>query len=197
MTTVKRGAVEVDINLAHQCLGHISEAAIWHMAVRHGWKLKGTMSKSCAGCGYAKGQQKNIPKETAKCASVIGERLFIDLSGPFTISPRGNRYWCLIIDDATRKCWSRFIRAKSDIGTPLEEILIKLNGRGNKVQNLRCDGAGENRRYVADLCNKYGVNLERTAPNTPQQNGVVERAFAVLKAKATAMMEQAGFTLGT
>ena len=109
MTTIKKGTVEVDMNLAHQCLGHVSEAALRHMATRYGWKLKGKLSKNCPGCGYAKGHQKNVPKDTAKRATQIGERIFIDLSGPFLILPSGNKYWCLMIDDATRKCWSQFI----------------------------------------------------------------------------------------
>lgn len=38
-----------------------------------------------------------------------------------------------------------------------------------------------------------GITFEYTAPGTPQQNGVVERAFATLMGRARAMMNQAGF----
>ena len=43
--------------------------------------------------------------------------------------------------------------------------------------------------------NKFGIILEYTAPGTPQQNGVVERAFATVMGKARAMMNHAGLTL--
>ena len=40
----------------------------------------------------------------------------------------------------------------------------------------------------------WGV-FEYTAPGTPQQNGVVERAFVTLMGRARAMMNHAGFTM--
>jgi len=49
-----------------------------------------------------------------------------------------------------------------------------MKGRGTPVKFLCCDNAGENEKYVKQLCDKYGIQPEFTAPNTPQQNGVVE-----------------------
>ena len=40
-----------------------------------------------------------------------------------------------------------------------------------------------------------GLNFEYTAPNTPQQNGRVERKFRTLFDKARAMLNTAGFPL--
>ena len=40
-----------------------------------------------------------------------------------------------------------------------------------------------------------GIILEYTAPGTPQQNGVVERAFVTVMGRARAMMNHAGFTM--
>ena len=40
-----------------------------------------------------------------------------------------------------------------------------------------------------------GIIFEYTAPGTPQQNGVVERAFVTVMARARAMMNHAGFTM--
>ena len=40
-----------------------------------------------------------------------------------------------------------------------------------------------------------GIIFEYTAPGTPQQNGVVERAFATVMGHARAMMNHAGFTM--
>ena len=41
---------------------------------------------------------------------------------------------------------------------------------------------------------KWGIDFEYTAPNTPQQNGIVERAFATIYGKARAMMNEANFS---
>ena len=43
--------------------------------------------------------------------------------------------------------------------------------------------------------NEFGIIFEYTAPGTPQQNGVVERAFAMVMGRARATMNHAGFTM--
>ena len=43
--------------------------------------------------------------------------------------------------------------------------------------------------------NELGIIFEYTAPETPQQNGVVERAFVTVMGRARAMMNHAGFTM--
>ena len=52
---------------------------------------------------------------------------------------------------------------------------------------IRCDNAGENEVLEREL----GI----TAPGTPQQNGVVERAFVMVMRRPRAMMNHAGFTM--
>ncbi len=49
--------------------------------------------------------------------------------------------------------------------------------------------AVENQKLL-EICDKYGVEIEFTAPNTPQQNGVVERGFATIRQRAMAMMHE-------
>ena len=58
------------------------------------------------------------------------------------------------------------------------------------------DNAGEN-KMLAKSCdhNEMGIKFEYTAPGTPQQNGVVERAFVTLIGRQRAMMNHAGFTV--
>jgi len=65
---------------------------------------------------------------------------------------------------------------------------------GIKLEHIRCDNAGEN-RVLEDLCieKDLGIIFEYTAPGTPQQNGVVERAFAKMLGKTRAIMNGAGF----
>ena len=55
------------------------------------------------------------------------------------------------------------------------------------------DNAGENLALASKLKQK-GISVEFTAPNTPQQNGVIERGFATLMSRGRAMMAHAGFT---
>ena len=61
-----------------------------------------------------------------------------------------------------------------------------------QVKYIRCDNAGEN-RALEDNMKKEGLGIifEYTAPNTPQQNGRVERAFATLYGRVRSMLNSA------
>jgi len=63
-----------------------------------------------------------------------------------------------------------------------------LKGLGHTVKYLRCDNAGEHQAKLQKVCEKFGIELEYTAPYTPQMNGVVERRIAVLLGGARAIM---------
>ena len=61
---------------------------------------------------------------------------------------------------------------------------------------IRCDNAGENKVLERESDkNKLGNIFEYTAPGTPQQNGVVERAFMTVMRRARAMISHAGLTM--
>ena len=61
---------------------------------------------------------------------------------------------------------------------------------------IRCDNAGDNKVLERESeKNELGIIFEYTAPGTPQQNGVVERAFVTVMGRARAMMNHAGFTM--
>jgi hypothetical protein len=90
--------------------------------------------------------------------------------------------------------WSFFRKQKSDSGGSLSGFLEQLEGLKYQTKLLRCDDAGENTKQLADVCKKRGINIEHTAPHTPQLNGVVECAFVILRQRAMAMMFSAKFT---
>jgi hypothetical protein len=87
--------------------------------------------------------------------------------------------------------WDAFVKNKSEVPEALRVLVVKFNGLGNKVENLRCDNAGEHQTELRELCDKFGINIEYTAPNTPQQNGVVERKFETDRTRGYAMMRAA------
>ena len=64
------------------------------------------------------------------------------------------------------------------------------------VKIIRCDNARENQVLERDSDkNELGIIFEYPSPGTPQQNGVVERAFVTVMGRARAMMNHAGFTM--
>ena len=58
-----------------------------------------------------------------------------------------------------------------------------------KVKVIRCDNAAENEKFKEKII-EFGMNVrfELSAQGAPQQNGVVEGAFATLNGRVSAML---------
>jgi hypothetical protein len=123
-----------------------------------------------------------------KKATALGERLFVDFSGPYSTTVGGNNYWLLDNDDYSCKSWCLFAKRKSDIAELVKPLLTELKGANKPVKFLQCDNAGENTKQLQDLYKVFGIESEFTAPHTPQQNGVVDRMFVTLQNRGMAMM---------
>ncbi|KAI2493888.1 PIF1-like helicase [Fragilaria crotonensis] len=114
--------VTLDINVAHGLLGHPDTRTVNAMAAKQGWTLTGTV-KPCGSCALAKARAKTVPKSTLTKAKAPGERLFLDISGPYSDSLNQNKYWLRIVDDHTRFSWDCFLPKKSGIHIPLANYL--------------------------------------------------------------------------
>ena len=73
----------------------------------------------------------------------------------------------------------------------VEALLILLKGKDFPVIFTRCDRAGENKKQLVNLSQKYGITPKITAANTPQMNRVVERGFSMVKERAMAILYNA------
>ena len=182
----------MDINEAHAKYGHIGEAALRATMKSLGIKMTGVMY-TCEGCALAKAKAKSVPKITMSKATQPGERLCTDISGPYKKSILGNDYWILVVDDYTGKSWSFFVKKKSQLASKIEDLLTKLKTAEYVTKFLRCDNAGENVSGLTKLCEKFNIQIEFTAPYTPQQNGIVERKFVTIRQRACAAMFAAKF----
>jgi hypothetical protein len=114
-----------------------------------------------------------------------------------TASFGGARYWLLIQDERTDHIWSIFLRNKSETADKMLEWLQMIkNTMDINVQIIRCDNAGENRKLqeVIKVDPDLKIKFEFTAPNTPQQNGKIERKFQTLYGKVRAMLNWARLT---
>lgn len=182
---------KIDINVAHNRLGHLNKRQVRLTYRDAGYVVHGTL-KACAACFTAKGKQKNVKKVTWTKAGKPGERLFADLTGPFAGGLEGNKYWVQVVDDNTRMGFSYFMKRKDNIKEGLMKLLVGIKKHGHETKFIRCDGAGENIKHIKDLADETLIRLELTPRDTPQFNGVVERRIAVLKEMTRAMMMRAG-----
>ena len=191
MATMSEG-VKVPYPKLHEVLGHPGEAKARATAKYMGWQVTGKATP-CENCAIGKAKQKNVPKTSAERSKIPGERLYLDISSIKGKSYGNSTFWALLVDDSTNFKWSFFLKQKSDLSDAVIPLLIELRDKNNKAARIiRCDNAGEN-KSLEQNCKKEGlvIAFEYTAPGTPQQNGVVERAFATLYGRVRAMMNEA------
>ena len=191
--TTNQKLEKIDINDAHDRFGHIGEAALRATLKTINFQATGVL-KSCEGCAMAKAKTKAIPKTAQNRAEKPGERLCADISGPYKKSIIGSNYWILIVDEFSGKAWSFFTKTKTDISKVTDNLVSTLKASSIITKFLRCDNAGENVKGLKDVCNKHGIQIEFTAPYTPQQNGMVERKFVTIRDRSMAAMFKAKFS---
>ena len=103
----------------------------------------------------------------------------------------------MLVDEATKYKKSFFLKKKNEQVEPIIDWIKALKARHKiQVKIIRCNNAGEDMVLERESDkNEFGISFEYTAPGAPQQNGVVERAFVTVMARARAMMNHAGFTM--
>jgi hypothetical protein len=145
--------------------GHANESSLKEKGKMLGYKVIGKL-KSCDGCGAAKVKCNPIAKHTNTKAEKVGERIFIDTSGPFPASMDGNRYWLGAVDDKSNRMFNTFEKTKDKMSDFVELIFKNLKSRGTPCKYLRCDNAGEH-VGLKDICYENGVEIEYTPPHSP------------------------------
>ena len=123
--------------------------------------------------------------------------MYLDISSMRKPSMGGRQHWAMLVDEATKYMKSFFLKKKNEQVEPIVDWIKALKARHEiQVKIIRCDNAGENNVLERESDkNELGIIFEYTAPGTPQENGVVERAFVTVMGRARAMMNHAGFTM--
>ena len=191
--SLEKGA-KIDINDLHEKLGHPAEEMVKLTGNYMKLSIRGKMD-NCENCAIGKMRQKNVEKGPKEKSPKPGFRFYIDIALSKFTSAGGSKYWFLAVDEATHMKFSLFLKQKSDVKDKFIPLLKELRDTyGRHVDHIRCDNAGENQALESACIDKeLGIVFEYTAPGTPQQNGVVERAFATMLGKTRAIMNGAGF----
>jgi hypothetical protein len=81
---------------------------------------------------------------------------------------------------------------KSDLSKIITKWLKQFEIEYNtKVKYFRCDNAGENTKFKEEISVIGHYIFEFTAPNSPQQNGKVERKLSTLYNKVHSLLNAA------
>jgi transposase InsO family protein len=185
---------------------------VWHRRLAHlsPWNLKKaqqmatgiaidattfpTSEERCEACIQG-GQTRHLSDKPMRRRTVPGDLIHSDICGWITPNSLGDgRYFLTFIDDATRMTYLYVLKSK----TALEVRDCFLHFRntfeqdGRRIKSIRTDGGGEYRKQMAELCKELGINHEETAPYTPEQNGVAERANRVICERIRSIIAETG-----
>jgi hypothetical protein len=99
-----------------------------------------------------------------------------------------SRYFLIFIDDATRMMYLFVLETKTakEVYECFLEFRNIFEQDGRRIKWIRTDGGGEYRKQMAGLCKELD---EETAPYTPEQNGIAERANRTIWIRAPSYTE--------
>ena len=161
--------------------GHLGQTKTYQKAqLRCYWYGLNTDVKlyvaTCAACNQNKGaQRKHRAPLTRFQAGLPGERVHLDILGPFLESSKGNRYVLMVIDQFTR--WLEMVPlpvqdAESVAKAFFENYVVRF---GVPI-TVHTD---QGRNFESDLfkafCHLLEIAKTRTTPYRPSANGQVER----------------------
>jgi hypothetical protein len=190
-TDTKR-KLTMDMQDAHEKFGHHNVRRCKEMAEVLGVRLVGENIK-CDACSMVNAKQRAVSKTTNTKATRVGERLFLDASGPFPTGINNSKYIFGAVDDFSGKMLNAFGSTKNKMVDFVKFAFEHFKGIEKPVLYLRLDNAGEH-EILKGLCREHGTVMEYIPSGTSQLNGRIERRFPVAWNKAKIYMQNAGLT---
>nr|GFC66446.1 integrase, catalytic region, zinc finger, CCHC-type, peptidase aspartic, catalytic [Tanacetum cinerariifolium] len=102
----------------------------------------------------------------------------MDLCGPMHVQTiNGKKYILVIVDDYSRFTWVKFLRSKDETPDVVIKFITQIQvGLNKTVRYIRIDNRTEFINHtMTEYCERIGIFHQKTVPQTPQQNEVVER----------------------
>ena len=145
----------------------------------------------CKGCLQGKQHRQPFHGTASKRATEPLALTHIDLCGPMQVRSQGGaRYLIMLVDDATRHKTVYLLKKKSEAAGHIKYYRAAMEAAtGKKMQEIRTDRGREfvNKELGAYL-KEAGIRHNLSAPYTPQQNGVAERANRTVIEAARSML---------
>lgn len=170
------------IHTWHHRFGHRDPQAIKKLEAKglaSGIKITPCEIKEfCESCIKGKLTRQPFPKRSRSQTIEPLELVHTDLCGPIpTQTPGGRRYIMTMIDDYSRFTQIFLLKKKSQAGQVIKDFIAFSQTQFNKLPKaFRFDRGGE---YIGHELQEYlkekGINMQLTAPYTPEQNGLAER----------------------
>jgi hypothetical protein len=169
----------------HHMLGHLAFEKILKLAkdTRYGLEITDDRVRTCVACVQGK-QTKNqqSKKDSGKSApnDRIGGLTSADCKGQMTPADQnGNRYFSLFIHYLTNVMRVFLAKTKSDASSQFCHFMTWFEQNFVcRLQVLRTDG-GKEFRQMDLLCERLGIERQKSEPYNQASNGKVERAIRI------------------
>ena len=180
----------------HRRLGHMNPRNMEVLRSKKGNGVEYTGNISgCDICSVTKSKQQAHPKQSTRKTRPM-QLVYTDLMGPFTPAAKGGyRFVSKFTDDYSRMKEIFLLKNKTEAADSLHQYNMTVAAPlGLRIENLRCHKGGEyTGQEFRTLCVGAGINIEYTATNTPQQNGVSERDGQTLAKITRCLMKDGDF----
>ena len=102
-----------------------------------------------------------------------------------------SKYVMACVDDSSRFKIVRVLKKKSDAAAALRNIIAEyITPAGLKIGSIRADEGGEFEGEFQQVLDSHGITHEFKHPDTPQYNGVAERALRLLRENYITMLQE-------
>jgi hypothetical protein len=185
--------------LWHERFGHLNYNDLQRLSeenIVHGLNIKGDQDKKevCEDCQMGKQRKLPFSKSKEERASELLQKVHSDVVGPIKIpSFSGSKYFVTFIDEASNKVWIYLLKRKDEVFTKFKEFVSEVeNQTGRKIKILQTDNGSEYcSTEFSDYLKSKGIIHRRSAPYTPEQNGLAERMNRTIVESARSMLSHA------
>ena len=182
----------------HKCLGHIAKATVKKLSKKQ--MVKGMEidehddedeTHQCSTCLKGKMTWQPIPKVSDIENPRILHRIYSNICGPMQkMTQDGHRYFMTFIDGHSRYIKVELLKTKDEAVEKLIALIEHAEVEtGEWVNYFQSDGGGEySSGWFAKYLKSKGIHHEFTNSDTPQENGIAERANRTLVHTAWMML---------
>ncbi|GJU46587.1 retrovirus-related pol polyprotein from transposon TNT 1-94 [Tanacetum coccineum] len=154
-------------------------------------KLKYVKDQLCSSCEVSKAKRSSFKSKTVPSSKGRLNLLHMDLCGPMRVaSINGKKYILVIVDDYSRYTWTLFLPSKDETPEVLKYFLMMIQRNLQAlVISVRTDRGTEFlNKTLNEFFKEEGIEHKTSTPQTPEQNGVVERQNRTLVKAARTML---------
>jgi GAG-pre-integrase domain len=153
-----------------------------------------TKNFNCHTCLLQKVSRRPFKGSLVKRASVVGDVIHTDVSGPMPPTISGYKYVQSFIDGRTRLKYIYLLKKKSDAGGVRRDFIVKFEREHDcLVKSVHADKAAEFTGADFNSClREQGIKFTSSAPFSLESSGLAEDFNKVLFARVRCLLDHSG-----